>query len=277
MDQPQNRFKRALASGRPQYGLWLGLPDVSVAEIVAGAGFDWLLIDHEHAPFELADIMAHLQVLAAYDVAPIVRPVDHNPSLLKKLLDIGVQSFLVPMVDSAEQARSIVSSLHYPPRGARGLGTSLARAARWNQVPGYLHQANDEICLLVQVESVTALANLGEILAVEGVDGVFIGPSDLSADMGHVGDAGHPDVVAAVSAALETIAAAGKYAGVLCLDPALVEHYRASGAGFIGVGVDTLILARGASELARSFKSGRATPGRATPGRATTDSPGAGY
>ena len=267
MDLPHNRFQRAMASGRPQYGLWLGLPDVSAAEIAAGAGFDWLLIDHEHAPFELADILAHLQVLAAYDVAPIVRPVDDNPSLLKKLLDIGVQSFLVPMVENAAQARAIVSCLHYPPRGNRGLGTSLARAARWNQVPGYLHKANDEICLIVQVESVAALANLGEILAVEGVHGVFIGPSDLSADMGHVGDAGHPEVVAAVGAALETIAAAGKHAGVLCLDPALVEHYRARGAGFIGVGVDTVILAHGAGELARAFKSG---PTR-------SDGPDAGY
>ena len=267
MDLPHNRFQRAMASGRPQYGLWLGLPDVSAAEIAAGAGFDWLLIDHEHAPFELADILAHLQVLAAYDVAAIVRPVDDNPSLLKKLLDIGVQSFLVPMVASAAQARAIVSSLHYPPRGNRGLGTSLARAARWNQVPGYLHKANDEICLLVQVESVTGLANLAEILAVEGVDGVFIGPSDLSADMGHVGDAGHPEVVAAVGAALETIAAAGKHAGVLCLDPTLVEHYLSRGAGFIGVGVDTVLLAHGAGELARAFKSG---PTR-------SDGPDAGY
>lgn len=261
MDLAQNRFKLAMASGRPQYGLWLGLPDVSAAEIAAGAGFDWLLIDHEHAPFELADILAHLQVLSAYDVAPIVRPVDDNPSLLKKLLDIGVQSFLVPMVDNAEQARAIVASLHYPPRGNRGLGTSLARAARWNQVPGYLHKANDEICLIVQVESVTALANLGEILEVEGVNGVFIGPSDLSADMGHVGDAGHPDVVSAVSSALGTITAAGKYAGVLCLDPVLVEHYRGSGASFIGVGVDTVILARGANQLAQSFKSGQESNG----------------
>jgi 4-hydroxy-2-oxoheptanedioate aldolase len=222
MDLPRNRFKQAMASGETRYGLWLGLPDNSVAEILAAAGFDWLLIDHEHAPFELADILSHLQVIAGYDVAPIVRPVDDNPALLKKLLDIGVQTFLVPMVETAQQAGAIVRALRYPPAGSRGLGTSLARAAGWGQVPGYLHKANEEICLLIQVETVTALANLPQILAVEGVDGVFIGPSDLSASMGHIGNPGHTDVVNAVSGSLRSIAAAGKYAGVLCLYPVLV-------------------------------------------------------
>ena len=255
MDLPPNLFKRAMASGQTRYGLWLGLPDTTAAEIAAGAGFDWLLIDHEHAPFELADILAHLQAIAPYAVAPVVRPVDDDPSLLKKLLDIGVQTFLVPMVETAEQAQAIVRALRYPPAGTRGLGTSLARAAAWGQVADYQHKANDEICLLVQVETVAALDNLARILAVDGVDGVFIGPSDLSASMGHVGDPGHAEVVEAVSAALGTIAAAGKLAGVLCVDPALVEAYRACGANFIGVGVDTLILAQGARRLARVFKS----------------------
>ena len=265
MDLPLNRFRRAMASGQTRYGLWLGLPDSTAAEIAAGAGFDWLLIDHEHAPFELADILAHLRAIAPYDVAPVVRPVDDNPSLLKKLLDIGVQTFLVPMVETAEQARAIVRALRYPPSGTRGLGTSLARAAGWGQVPGYLHQANDEICLLVQVETTAALANLASILAVDGVDGVFVGPSDLSASMGHVGDPGHSDVVAAVGGALADIAAAGKLAGVLCIDPALAENYRACGANFIGVGVDTLILAQGARRLAQSFKSGQVPADVKTP------------
>lgn len=255
MDLPINRFKRAMASSQPQFGAFLGLPGSSVAELMAAAGFDWLLIDHEHAPFELSDILAHLQAMAPYDVAPIVRPVDDNPGLLKKFLDIGVQSFLVPMVDTPEQARSIVRALRYPPAGTRGLGASLARAAGWGQVSDYLHKANDEICLLVQVETTQALQNLPQILQVDGVDGVFIGPSDLSASMGHVGNPAHPEVVTAISAGLEAIAGAGKYAGVLCLDPALVASYRASGANFIGVGVDTMILGHSARQLARSFKS----------------------
>jgi 4-hydroxy-2-oxoheptanedioate aldolase len=254
MDLPRNRFRQAMASGETRYGLWLGLPDTTAAEIAAGAGFDWLLIDHEHAPFELADILAHLQAIAAYDVAPIVRPVDDNPTLLKKLLDIGVQTFLVPMVESADQCKAILQALRYPPAGSRGLGTSLARAARWGQSPGYLQQANDEICLLVQVETVAGLANLQAILSVPGVDGVFIGPSDLAASMGRIGESGHPDVIAAIADALSAIAAAGKYSGILCIDPARTEYYRASGANFIGVGVDTLILAEGAGRLARACR-----------------------
>ena len=256
MDLPSNRFNSAMSAGGTRYGLFLGLPGSTSAEIIAAAGFDWLLIDHEHAPFELTDILAHLQAMAPYDVAPIVRPVDDNPALLKKLLDIGVQTFLVPMVDTPEQARSIVRALRYPPVGNRGLGTSLARAAGWGQVTDYLHKANDEICLLVQAETVEAMRSLPEILQVEGVDGVFIGPSDLSASMGHVGNPGHPEVVAAVSGGLKAIASAGKYAGVLCLDPALAETYRIAGANFIGVGVDTMLLAHGARRLAQSFKVG---------------------
>ena len=254
MNLPLNKFKRALASGQTQYGLWLGLPDNSVAEIVAGAGFDWLLIDHEHAPFALRSIMTHLQVMAPHDVAPVVRPVDHNPALLKKLLDIGVQSFLVPMVDTAAQAADLVAALRYPPAGKRGLGTSMARAAAYNQIPDYVGKANAEICLIVQAESVLAMANLEEILAVDGVDAVFIGPSDLSASMGHVGDAGHPDVVACIDKGLATIAAAGKHAGIMCTDPARAGAYIAQGANFLGVGADTLVLAQGVRRIVQSFK-----------------------
>jgi len=258
MDLPRNKFKQRLGAKAPIYGLWLGLPDNSVAEIAAGAGFDWLLIDHEHAPFELSDILAHLQAIAAYDVAPMVRSVDDNPSLLKKLLEIGVQSFLVPMVETAAQAEAIVQALHYPPAGKRGVGTSLARAARWNQVPGYLEKANDEICLIVQVETAGAMENLEEILAVQGVDGVLIGPSDLSASMGLIGQAAHPEVVAVIDRALTATTAAGKYAGMMCMDHALVQHYLSRGASFVAVGVDTLLLAQGARSLAQQFKSGEA-------------------
>lgn len=256
MELPVNKFNRALSSGTTQYGLWLGIADTSVAEIVAGSGFDWLLIDHEHGVFDLRSIVSHLQAIAAYAPAAIVRPVNDDPALLKKLLDIGVQSFLIPMVDDASQAAAIVQALRYPPAGKRGLGTSMARAAHWNQVPGYLKQANDEIFLIVQVETVSAMANLEDILNVDGVDGVFIGPSDLSASMGHVGDAGHPEVIDAVSKGLKTIRSAGKHAGVLCLDPALADTYIAAGATFVGVGVDTLILSAGAADLATRSKTG---------------------
>jgi 4-hydroxy-2-oxoheptanedioate aldolase len=254
MELPVNRFKRGLGSGDVQYGLWLGLPDTSVAEIAAGAGFDWLLIDHEHSPFELRDIMAHLQAIAPYPVAPVVRPVSHDSALLKKLLDIGVQSFLVPMVDTAEQARTLARTLRYPPQGDRGLGTSISRAARWNRLPDYVHRANEEICLIVQAESVTAMANLDEILAVEGVDGVFIGPSDLAASMGHIGDAGHPDVAAAIDHALAQIAASGKHGGMFSLDPQKAAHYSEKGANFLAVGTDTTLLAGATRALAARFK-----------------------
>lgn len=259
MDLPKNRFKQCLSKGHPQYGLWLGLLDTSAAEIAATAGFDWLLIDGEHAPFDLRTILAHLQALAPYDVAPVVRCVEGDTALIKKLLDIGVQSLLVPMVETAEQAEQLVKAVRYPPQGIRGLGTSLARAARWGQIPGYLQQANDEIYLIVQVETASALENLESIAQVEGVDAVFIGPSDLSASMGYIGDAGNPAVVSTIYQGLNKIRAAGKDAGLLCLEPSLAESYIQNGANFVGVGVDTMILAQETRKLAQRFKQGVST------------------
>jgi 4-hydroxy-2-oxoheptanedioate aldolase len=249
-NMPANRFRAGLATGKTQFGVWLGIPDSTAAEIMAGAGFDWLLVDQEHGAFELRDVMTHLQVMAAYDVAPIVRPVDGNAVLLKKLCDIGAQSFIVPMIDTAEQAAAVVSAVRYPPEGVRGMGTSLARAARWNAVQGYAGQANGEMVVIVQAETVTAIENLEAIAAVPGVDGVFIGPSDLSASMGHVGDVAHPEVVDTVSDAIRRIRAAGKYAGLLCLDESMIAHYEECGANFIGIGVDTLLLGNAARRLA---------------------------
>lgn len=256
MDLPVNQFKKRLREGQVQYGLWLGLPDPNCAEIVAGAGFDWLLIDGEHAPFDLKTKIEVLRALAPYPVSPIVRPVVGDTNLIKQLLDIGAQTLLVPMVDTAEQAQQLVQAVRYPPEGIRGLGSSLARAARWNQIPGYLKNANAEICLIVQVETVKALENLDEIVRVDGVDAVFIGPSDLSASMGYIGDAGHPEVVAAIEDAIARITAVGKAAGLLSMDPALSEHYIAKGATFVGVGVDTLLLSSGARQLIGRFKGG---------------------
>lgn len=249
----KNTFKQALKGDKPLYGLWLGLPHSSCAEIAAGAGFDWLLIDCEHAPFSLMGVQHHLQAIAPYGVPAIVRPVEGRTAILKQLLDVGAQTFLVPMVDTAEQAEQLVRDVLYPPAGQRGLGTSMARAAHWNGTPGYLHEANDDICLIVQAESTLAMENLKDIVEVDGVDAVFIGPSDLSASMGHIGNAGHPDVVAAIEQGFKTIKAAGKAAGVLAVDEKLAQHYVGLGANFVGVGVDISLLAASVRQLANQY------------------------
>ncbi len=249
-----NSLLARLASGQPLYGLWLGIPDTSVAEIVATAGFDWLVVDHEHGPFEVRDVMRHLQALAPYNVAPIVRPVDGNPALLKKLCDIGAQSFLVPMMDTPDQAAAVVQAVKYPPDGIRGMGTSMARAAGWNTVPDYIHDANREMCVIVQAETSLALENLSAIAGTQGIDGVFFGPADLSASMGYPGEANHPEVVRAIKEGLGTVRAAGKHAGLLCLDPRDAKAYLADGASFIGVGVDTLLIGNAARALAAQYR-----------------------
>ncbi len=251
-----NQFKKRLQQPGIQYGLWLGIPDPTCAEIAAGAGFDWLLIDNEHAPFDIASVQRHLQVIAAYASQAIVRPLEGTTAALKQLLDIGAQSLLVPMVDTAGQAEQLVRDVRYPPEGIRGLGTSMARGARYNRLPGYLHEANREICLIVQVETVTALENLEQIAAVDGVDGVFIGPSDLSASMGYVGQPGHAHVVEAIENGIKTILAAGKAPGLLAVDQDLARHYAGLGAKFIGVGVDAALLAAATSKLARQYIQG---------------------
>lgn len=242
MDLPKNRFLARLNAQNTLWGCWLGLPDPSVAEIAATAGFDWLLIDHEHAPFELSDVMAHLRAMEPYDVAQLVRPVNSDPALLKKFLEMGAQTFIIPMIDTAEQASACVNAVYYPPRGLRGVGTSLARAARWNQVNNYVHRANDEICLIVQAETLTALANLDDILAVDGVNGVFIGPSDLAASMGIIGQGDDPKLIEACIAAILKIKTAGKIAGILTMSEPLIERCVAANTDFIGVAVDTLLI-----------------------------------
>jgi 4-hydroxy-2-oxoheptanedioate aldolase len=255
VELPVNKFKQAISKGNTQYGLWAGIPDTTSAEICAGSGFDWLLLDGEHAPFDMRAIYNYLQAVAAYDVHPIVRIVEGDKNLIKQLLDYGAQTLLIPMVDTAEQAGALVEAMRYPPQGIRGMGSSIARAARWNSITDYVSTANSEVCLLVQAETTTALENLPEILNVEGVDGVFIGPSDLSASMGHVGNPGHPEVVATIKSAIKAIVKAGKAAGILALDPAQAQQYIKAGACFIGVGVDTMLLGNAAKQLALSFRS----------------------
>jgi 4-hydroxy-2-oxoheptanedioate aldolase len=255
MELTKNKFKAALQGDQTLWGLWLGLANTSCAEISASAGFDWLLIDGEHGPFELQTMQHHLQAIAAYEVSPIIRVEEGRTALIKRVLDIGAQTILVPMVDTAEQARELVLDVNYPPAGRRGMGTALARAARWNRIPGYSKIANQEICLIIQVETVEAMQNLQEIAAVEGIDGIFIGPTDLSASMGHIGNADHPDVVAAIEQGIETINKSGKAAGLLSVNINAARHYESKGAKFIGVGVDTLLLANATKQLADSVKN----------------------
>jgi len=228
----KNLFKRALSGDKPLIGLWQSIPDPTVAEIGAGAGFDWVLIDAEHGPFDLRSIMTHLQAMESYPVSALVRLVEGNTALIKQLLDVGAQTLLVPMVDTAEQALQIVRAAKYPPVGVRGLGTSMARAANWNRNPDYLHQANDEICVIVQIETMTAIDN------IESID---------------VGNPGHPDVVSAVERGFKVIQNAGKSAGVLAVTKDLVEKYLQAGAKFIGVGVDAALLANATKQLASKY------------------------
>ncbi|HYD78097.1 4-hydroxy-2-oxoheptanedioate aldolase [Ramlibacter sp.] len=271
MQTPLNPFKKALAEKRPQIGLWLGLADPYSTEICAGAGFDWLLIDGEHSPNDLRSILQQAQVIAAYpDSHAIARvPVGHGDvgtALIKQYLDLGLQTLLVPMVDTAEQAAAIVRAVRYPPYGIRGMAG--ARASRWGRCTQYAQEANEQVCLLLQAETRAALDNLDAIAATEGVDGVFIGPADLSAALGHVGNPGHPEVQAAIDDAIVRIVRAGKAAGILTADEALARHYLELGATFVAVGLDTSLLARSTSALAAKFKAG--TPAPAEPRRGTT-------
>lgn len=256
MQISHNAFKRALQEQRVQIGLWVGLADAYVAELLATTGFDWLLIDGEHAPNELRSILGQLQAVAPYPSHPIVRPVQDDTALIKQLLDIGAQTLLVPMVETAEQAAQVVAATRYPPRGVRGVGSALARSSRWNQIDNYLDLADDQMCVLVQAESGRALDNLAAIVATEGVDGVFFGPADLSASMGLRGQPGHPDVRNAIVKGIHTVRAAGKAPGVLAADPVLAQMYLDEGALFVAVGVDTVLLTKACKDLALRFGRG---------------------
>lgn len=255
MKMPINEFKQALRQGKPQIGLWLGLADPYAAEALAGTGFDWLLIDGEHAPNDVRQTLSQLQAVAPYPVHPIVRPVIGDTALIKQLLDIGAQTLLVPIIETAEQAKQIVQATRYPPNGIRGVGSSLARASRWNQVGNYLHQADEQVCVLVQVETKKGLDNLQAIAEVEGVDGVFFGPVDLSASLGYLGNPSHPVVHEAICNGIKLVTKLGKAAGILTGNQNLAREYLDLGALFVAVGADTSLLVQAASKLASSFKS----------------------
>jgi 4-hydroxy-2-oxoheptanedioate aldolase len=251
-----NPFRSALERREKLIGLWLSLADSYSAEICASTGFQWVLIDGEHAPNDVRNMLAQLQAVAAYPVQPVVRPVAGDPALIKQLLDIGAQTLLVPMVDTPAQARALAAATRYPPLGTRGVGAAVARASRWNARREYLQHADDEVCLLVQAETPTALGNLAGICAVDGVHGVFIGPSDLAASMGHRGNPAHPSVRSAIDDAIRTIVASGKAAGTLTTDPVLARQYLDLGASFVAVGIDVTLLVQSARKLAGEFGLG---------------------
>lgn len=253
---PHNRFKHAIAAGETQIGLWSSLCSNIVAEVIGDSGFDWILIDTEHSPNEVPGVLAQLQAMAAGTATPIVRPAWNDPVLIKRYLDIGAQSLLVPFVQTAEEARRAVAAARYPHGGMRGVSMT-QRANRYGRVKDYHARAETEICVLVQVETRAALERLAEIAAVEGVDGVFIGPSDLAADLGHLGDSAHPDVVAAIEQAISVCKAAGKPAGILAPVEAQARHWLEAGFTFVAVGADLGLLAASADGLARRFNESR--------------------
>ena len=255
-------FKDALADAdRPLAGIWVCSGSPLVAEICAGAGFDWLFIDAEHSPNGPASVLDQLQAVRGYPVVPVVRPPANDPVLIKQYLDVGAQTLIIPMVHTAEEAEAAVAAVRYPPLGIRGVGSALARSARWNRIPDYLLRASETITLIVQIESEQAVANAADIAAVGGVDGVFIGPSDLAASMGVIGQQAHPDVVAAVEATIATVKAAGRYVGVNAFAEPEARRYMAAGADFVGLGADVALLARGTEALAARFTGDAGTDG----------------
>lgn len=256
MPVARNPFKAALAARHPQIGLWMALAHPSAAEICAGAGFDWVVIDGEHGPSDIPLMLSQLQAVAAKPAHPVVRVPVGETRLIKQVLDIGAQSVLVPMVESGRQAREMVRAMRYPPEGIRGVGAALARASDYGAIGDYVTAANAEVCLLVQVESRAGLVAIDEIAAVDGVDGVFIGPADLAADMGHPGRPDTAEVAGAIDDALARIHAAGKPSGILAFDTALARRRLEAGVTFVAVGADVTLLAKGARDLAAGFDRG---------------------
>ena len=254
MNVPVNKFKHAILAGQLQVGLWNGLSSHVSVEVLANSGFDWLLLDTEHSPNELPMVQAQLQAVANGKAHPIVRPPWNDMVTIKRYLDIGVQTLLIPFVQNADEARNAVAYTRYPPHGVRGYAAA-ARASDYGRIKDYPASCEAELCVLVQVETPLALANIEAIAGVDGVDGIFIGPGDLSAAMGHIGNPKHPDVLAAIEDAIRRIRACGKAVGILTGDEALAHHYIALGCMFTAVGSDVGILARGAENLAAKFKT----------------------
>ena len=254
MDLPTNSFKQAIAAGRQQIGLWVSLASAYSVEVCAGAGFDWLVIDTEHSPNEVDTTLAQLQAAAPYPSHPVVRAAWNDTVLIKRHLDIGAQTLLLPYVQTEAEARAAVAAMRFPPEGVRGVAGS-TRATRFGRISDYAKRAAGELCLLVQIETREGLDNLEAIARVDGVDGVFIGPSDLAASLGHLGDPPHAEVQSAIKDAIARIRACRKAAGILATDDASTKRYIEWGTTFTAVGLDVMVLARELDKLARKFKS----------------------
>ncbi|MBS8259495.1 2-keto-3-deoxy-L-rhamnonate aldolase [Roseibium polysiphoniae] len=255
MPAPQNTFKAALKRGEAQMGCWMGLADAYVAEITATAGFDWVLIDGEHAPNDLRSILSQLKTVQASASHPVVRLPVGETWMIKQALDIGAQSLLIPMVESLAQAKDLVAAVHYPPKGTRGVGAALGRASRFGAIEDYATTADAQICLLLQVENLAGLGELDDILKLDGVDGVFIGPADLSADMGFLGNAMHPKVIETINDAITRIKNAGKAPGILTTDPAFQKSCLDLGASFVATDVDVFRFANAIRQAASDAKA----------------------
>lgn len=253
MELATNRFKHAILAGKPQVGLWVSLSSPYAAEVVAGSGFDWLLIDTEHSPNEVTDVLAQLQAVSRYPVSPVVRAAWNEKVLVKRHLDIGAQSLLLPYVSTQAEAVAAVESTRYPPRGVRGVAGS-TRAGGFGRIQDYAKRAEAELCLLVQVETREGLDNLETIARTDGIHGVFIGPADLAASLGHLGNPAHPEVQSAIRDAIARIRACGKPAGILATDEASARRYMEWGSVFTAVGLDVMVLARETEKLAALYK-----------------------
>ncbi|SMY08707.1 HpcH/HpaI aldolase family protein [Flavimaricola marinus] len=253
MRNPKNAFKAALQAGTQQIGIWNTIDGKTVVEQLASCGFDWMLVDTEHSPISVTDVMSALQAIAAYpDTSAVVRAAGNDTVEIKRLLDIGVQSLMIPYVQTADEARAAVSAMRYGPHGVRGFA-GMTRATRFAKVENYVQTVEDELCLIVQVETISAIGQLEEIASVEGVDAVFIGPADLAASMGHPGNTGHPEVVAVIKDAIARLKAMGKPAGILSLDTAFNRQCIEWGTTFTAVGVDLCLLDDAVRALATSF------------------------
>ena len=253
MDLPKNNFKHAIRAGRQQIGLWVSLANPYSAELVAGSGFDWLVLDGEHSPNAPTTVISQLQAVAAYPVSAIVRPAWNDKVLIKRYLDIGAQSLLIPYVQNANEAAEAVAAIRYPTRGVRGVA-GVTRASRFGRVADYARRAEEELCLLVQIETREGLESLEAIAKTDGVDGVFIGPADLAAALGHLGNQQHPEVQSAIQDAIKRIRGLGKPAGILATDEASTRRYIEWGTTFTAVGLDAMVLARETENLAAKFR-----------------------
>lgn len=254
MPAPINQFKQQLLAGTRTVGLWMGFCDPYVAELVGKSGFDWVVIDGEHTPNDIPLLTRQLQVLDPLPTSAIVRLPVGDVNLIKQVLDGGAQTLLIPMVNTAEQAKQLVAAMRYAPEGIRGMGGALARSTNFGRDADYVATANDQMCLLVQIETRQGLENLDEILAVDGVDGLFVGPADLSAEMGYPGLPDAPEMQALISETLGRIRDGGKAAGIIDFSEDAVTRHYASGAQYVAVGADITFLSRGLRDLATRWQ-----------------------